>query len=105
LPAPYREEKTFASEGVIFYTTTRRGAQSPVQSNREGRLMAKMLTLHLTDLERKASVLLHAVNSMQDAYGTTDPARTDFEAIHNLLMKMRSLLHVLRIECEQTGGQ
>jgi hypothetical protein len=65
--------------------------------------MTKTLTLHLTDLERTASLLLHAVNSMQDSYGTTDPARTDFEAIHNLLMTMRSRLHALRIECEQTG--
>ena len=65
--------------------------------------MTKALTLHLTDLERKASLLLHAVNSMQDSSGTTDPARTDFEAIHNLLMKVRSL-HALRIECERTGG-
>jgi hypothetical protein len=69
-----------------------------------GELMIKMLTLHLSDLERTASLLLHAVNSMQDAYGTTDPARTDFEAIHHLLMRMRSLLHALRIECEHRGN-
>ena len=36
------------------------------QPTRDGRLMTKMLTLHLTDLERKASLLLHAVSSMQD---------------------------------------
>ncbi len=66
--------------------------------------MTQTLTLHLTDLERKASLLLHAVNSMRDSYGTTDPARTDFEAIHNLLMKVRSLLHALRIEYEHSGG-
>jgi len=66
--------------------------------------MTTMLKRHHTDLERKASLVLHAVNSMQDSYGATDPARTDFEAIHNLLMKMRSLLHALRLGSEQTGG-
>jgi hypothetical protein len=41
---------------------------------------------------------------MQDSDGTTEPARTDLEAVRDRVTKMRSPLETLPIECEQTGG-
>lgn len=57
------------------------------------------LAFHLTEIERRTSLLLHAFTGIEVSYAASRPV--DLEAFHVALKKVHNHIRGLRAECAQ----